>query len=153
MNALELKIPPLVVTLVLAIAMWLLSRAMPFAAAGGALSVAMAIALALIGGGIGLAGILAFRRSRTTANPVRPQNASALVTAGVYRITRNPMYLGILLALAGWALFLFNPWSIIGPVLFVAYITRFQIVPEERALLSLFGERYVAYRARVRRWL
>ena len=73
--------------------------------------------------------------------------------SSVYRYTRNPMYVGLLLLLVGWAAFLCAPWALAGPLAFHAYIERFQIVPEERALLSMFGESYGGYKARVRRWL
>lgn len=153
MNALELKIPPPLVALVLGVAMWALWRVTPAVAAGGPLSTAGAVAIALVGGAFSLAGAIAFRLAKTTVNPLKPESASSLVTGGVYRISRNPMYVGLALALVGWAVFLVDPWSLFGPVAFVAYITRFQIKPEERALLSLFGEQYANYMAGVRRWL
>jgi protein-S-isoprenylcysteine O-methyltransferase Ste14 len=86
-------------------------------------------------------------------NPLKPQTASALVASGIYRYTRNPMYLGMLVVVVGWAVFLANVLSALAIVLFPAYITRFQIKPEERVLLSLFGEQYVHYSHQVRRWL
>ena len=84
---------------------------------------------------------------------MKPQAASSLVVAGVYKITRNPMYLGLSLVLVGWAVFLWSAWALLGPVVFVAYISRFQIAPEERVLASLFGSEYSAYKTKVRRWL
>ena len=115
-------------------------------------SLAFAV-IALVGGGVALAGDLEFKRARTTVNPFKPQNASALVTSGVFRFTRNPMYLGLLLVVVGWCFFLCSAIALLGPVAFVAYISRFQIRPEERALLSKFGPSYSDYLARVRRWL
>jgi len=109
--------------------------------------------IALAGGAMGLAGNFAFRRARTTPNPFKPQNASSLVTTGVYRFTRNPMYLALLLVLLGWATFLCSAFALLGPVAFVPYIARFQIAPEERVLLAKFGAAYSEYLARVRRWL
>jgi protein-S-isoprenylcysteine O-methyltransferase Ste14 len=103
--------------------------------------------------GFDLAGLLAFRKARTTVNPLRPSKASAMVTGGVYRFTRNPMYVGLLLLLLAWALHLSAWWPFAGLPLFVLYIGRFQIAPEERALRILFGTRYDDYAARVRRWL
>jgi protein-S-isoprenylcysteine O-methyltransferase Ste14 len=110
-------------------------------------------ALALAGGVISLSGVIAFRRAKTTVNPLKPQNASSLVTTGVYGFTRNPMYVGLLFVLLGWAAFLFSPWALVGPLAFVLYIGRFQIAPEERALVALFGPAFITYAARVRRWL
>ena len=80
-------------------------------------------------------------------------SSTSLVTSGVYRITRNPMYVGMTLFLSAWAIYLSALLPIFGPLVFVGYITRFQIQPEERALKTHFGEAYVDYAARVRRWL
>ncbi|MEB0160908.1 isoprenylcysteine carboxylmethyltransferase family protein, partial [Pseudomonas sp. AH2 (2023)] len=91
-------------------------------------------------------------RSRTTVNPLRPDKAAALVSGGVYRVTRNPMYVGMMLLLVAWAVYLDSAWVLAGPVAFVAYITRFQIAPEERVLRAKFAD-FDAYAARVRRWL
>ena len=100
-----------------------------------------------------LLGILAFRASRTTINPLKPERASALVTGGVYRVTRNPMYVGMTLLLLAWACYLAAVLPFVGPVLLVLYLTRFQIQPEERVLQGIFGAAYASYAARVRRWL
>ena len=113
----------------------------------------LAGALALVGVGLDLTGVAAFVRARTTVNPLRPARASTLVIAGAYRFTRNPMYLGMALLLAGWAVLLGSWVSVMAPVVFVAFITRFQIVPEERAMAERFGLDYRAYCQRVRRWL
>jgi len=134
------------------LAMWGISRLAPL---GGEPSgrIAVAVALAALGTTFSVSGALAFRRAKTTKNPMKPQAASSLVTAGVYKITRNPMYLGLALLLLGWAAFLWSAWALLGPVIFVGYISRFQIAPEERVLASLFGSEYSAYKANVRRWL
>jgi len=105
------------------------------------------------GAAFDLSGLLAFRASRTTINPLQPQRASALVVGGVYRFTRNPMYVGMALFLLAWAVYLSAVLPFLGPLLFALYITRFQIQPEERVLKALFGAGYLAYAARVRRWL
>ena len=99
------------------------------------------------------AAMLRFRAARTTINPMDPGKASQLVTGGVYRLSRNPMYLGLTLLLIGWALWLgsASPWVV--PPLFALVITVVQIVPEEQALGRLFGEPYAEYRRRVARWL
>ena len=112
-----------------------------------------AVVLVCIGQSIGIAGIVAFRRAKTTVNPIKARLASALVIRGVYRYTRNPMYLGLLLTLLAWAVFLANPIAVLWVVVYVLYITRFQIIPEERVLTSLFGAEYEAYKGRVRRWV
>lgn len=109
--------------------------------------------LALCGLGCDLAGLWAFRRHRTTVNPLRPGKASAVVQDGIYRFTRNPMYVGMALLLTAWVTGLGAPLGLLALALFVAFITRFQIQPEERALQAKFGADYAAYCARVRRWL
>jgi len=153
MRWLESKIPPPVVAIVIGLAMWGAAPwgpALPVEAGWrrGLSAVLLAVAVAF-----DLAGLLAFRAMRTTVNPLAPTRATALVTGGVYRVTRNPMYVGLCVLLLAWAMYLgaLAPW--LGPPLFVAYITRFQIQPEERALRRLFGGRYAQYTARVRRWL
>lgn len=153
MRALELKIPPPVVALVLAAAMWFAARRsssldLPLWLRLGAFAV-----IGLAGGATALAGNLEFKRARTTINPLKPQNATTLVTSGIYRFTRNPMYVGLVLVLLGWAVYLSSAWALLGPVAFALYIGRFQITPEERVLSAKFGAAYVEYAARVRRWL
>ena len=152
-NALELRIPPPAVALLTAGAMWGIAALTPMLAVPAVARVAVAIALALAGAGITVAGVRAIRRAETTANPMKPETATALVSGGIYTVTRNPMYLGLLALLIAWWVYLSSAWALLGPLVFVVYMTRFQILPEERALGSLFGAEYAAYRARVRRWL
>ena len=153
MKSLETRIPPPAIAAVVAIAMWAISRIAPLIQVSAPLRTALSIAIALVGMGFALTAILSFRRARTTVNPTKPQATSSLVISGVYRVTRNPMYLGLLFVLVAWAVALSSPWALLGPAAFVLYIRRFQIVPEERALAALFGSEYSAYRSRVRRWL
>jgi protein-S-isoprenylcysteine O-methyltransferase Ste14 len=98
-------------------------------------------------------GGIAFRRARTTTNPLKPEAASSLVIAGVYRYTRNPMYVGVACVLVGWAVYRGSLPAFVVPVLFVLFITRFQIIPEERVLSAKFGPKFAEYQAKVRRWL
>jgi len=100
-----------------------------------------------------IAALIAFARARTTINPVEPEQAKTLVTTGLYQISRNPMYLAMALILLGGALRVGNIGAFIAPTLFVWAITMFQIKPEERALQSIFGEDFKAYRQQTRRWL
>jgi protein-S-isoprenylcysteine O-methyltransferase Ste14 len=153
MSALELRIPPPVVALVLALLMWLTSDVAGLVQVSYGARVLCAVALVCIGQSISMAGIVAFRRAKTTVNPIKASSASSLVTRGVYRFTRNPMYLGLLLTLVAWAAFLGSPFAVLWVAVYVTYITRFQITPEERVLSALFGGDYVAYQERVRRWL
>lgn len=147
------RIPPPIVMLLAAALMWVLHRWMPLShwiappwnrlgGLAGAVGVAFAVA-----------AFARFRRARTTVNPMDPSKASRLVTDGVFCVSRNPMYLGLLLLLIGWAVWLGSagPWLI--PPLFVIVITAVQIIPEEQALGQLFGEEYVWYRRSVARWI
>ena len=152
MRLLEHRIPPPLVGLITAVLMWWTTGMGGGLWPGGPKGFAVALLL-VAGAGFDLAGLLSFRASRTTVNPMRPERASTLVTEGVYRFTRNPMYVGIACLLTAWALVLPSWLALLGPMAFVAYLTRFQILPEERALLGLFGEDYRAYMRRVRRWL
>jgi protein-S-isoprenylcysteine O-methyltransferase Ste14 len=153
MKSLELKIPPPAIALLAACAMWLVSRSAPLPGVPDDIAILAAGTLALAGVAIALAGVITFRQASTTVHPGKPQETSALVTSGVYRMSRNPMYLGLLLVLLGLAVLLSSAWSLAGPVAFVLYISRFQILPEERVLLAKFGEAYAGYKSRVRRWL
>jgi len=152
MSFLELLIPPPLVALLAGAAMWGGTMVAPLAS-GPRFRIPLAIAIAVAGLAVSTSGRLAFRNAKTTANPLKPQAATSLVVTGIYKVTRNPMYVGLALVLVGWAVFLWSAWAVLGPVAFVAYIARFQIAPEERALTVLFGEEYSAYRSRVRPWL
>ena len=153
MSSLEAKVPPPALAAAIAAAMWGISKLAPVLQIPSDLRLAAAAAVALIGIAFSAAGLLAFRRAQTTVNPTTPEKATSLVNSGVYRITRNPMYVGLSGILVAWAVFLSSAWALIGPLTFVLYIGRFQIAPEERALAKLFGSEYSAYQAKVRRWL
>lgn len=153
MNALELKVPPLLLALVLAVAMWLSVTRLPSLAMILPWRQGLAIAVAGVGLLFVLAGGYAFRKVETTVNPTKPAAASSVVVTGVYRISRNPMYVGALLALTGWAVFLSHPLPFLFLPVFVAYMNRFQISPEERALSAKFGAEYETYKHAVRRWI
>ena len=153
MRALELKIPPPLLALVIAAAMWGISLATSRFEIAPAFRYATVILIALAGFGFAIAGVRAIRRARTTISPIKPEAATSLVTSGVYRFTRNPMYLGLCLVLLAWAVFLSSAWAVLGPVAFVLYISQFQIAPEERVLSKLFGQAFAEYQSKVRRWL
>lgn len=153
MQVFELKVPPVALVVVFAVVMWAVSAV--FSAAAFRLPGAsiIALALAFIGGGIAVAGVIAFGRHNTTVNPMKPQTTATIVTAGIYCVTRNPMYLGIAFLLLGWAIYLANLAALLLVPAFIAYMTRFQIKPEERALLEKFGSNFADYMAAVRRWI
>ena len=150
---LELKVPPLGVLAISAVAIVAVSRLLPAANFAFAGCRPIAVLLGVLGLLIAFAGVARFRRARTTVNPLSPGKATSIVKDGIYSRTRNPMYLGMMLCLLGLA-----TWSVsiagYGLVLaYCAYITIFQIQPEERALGSVFGEEYAAYIRDVRRWV
>jgi protein-S-isoprenylcysteine O-methyltransferase Ste14 len=153
LQVLELKIPPLGVVLVTAALMWLVSWAVPRLEFVLPAREVIALSFAALGGVVILSGIASFRRAGTTFNPLKPEATSSLVVSGVYAFTRNPMYLGFLFVLVGWAVFLSTALAFLLLPLFVLYMNRFQIQPEEKALISRFGQEFVSYKSRVRRWL
>lgn len=152
---LELKIPPLAVLAVMALVMWASSLLFPALAIPMHATVRLGAApgIALCGVLVSLAGVLAFRKAETTVNPLTPQSVSSFVAGGIYRYSRNPMYLGFLLALTGLALFIGNVLGAVFPVLFVRYMNRFQIAPEEDFLVARFGGAYRTYCKSVPRWI
>lgn len=153
MARLELKIPPPVVAAVAALLMWGLSRWVTAVAIGEGVRRTLTGGLLLSAFLFAGSALLQFGRARTTVLPEKPEKTSALVTGGIYRLSRNPMYVGVTLALLAWAVWLRAPVALLGPVAFVLYVTRFQIVPEERVLAAKFGQRYGEYCRRVRRWV
>ena len=126
MHRLELKIPPPVVVVLLALGMYVGDRVLPGTGSTLPWHTALAICAAVAGITVNIAGILAFRRHRTTVNPLQPHRASKLVRDGIFRWTRNPMYLGMVLILISWAFQLASFVAFIGPVLLFAWLTRFQ---------------------------
>lgn len=148
---LDNRLPPPVIALIFATA--------SFIVCGGLLTAfspprLVAICLLVLAGyGFCFGGWLAFRRANTSVNPLNPSVASSLVSSGVYRYSRNPMYVGFSLWLAAWALSLNSSWALLSIPLYMAYLQRFQIRPEERALQQLFGSAFSDYCAKTRRWL
>lgn len=133
--------------------MWLVAQlapsvALPLTARLVVIAVLMVIALVFL-----LSGVRAFRKAETTINPRAPGDASELVTVGAYRYSRNPMYVGLLLVLVAWGVWLSNLFALAGAAGFIWYMNRFQIGPEEKALEALFGDAYRDYKTQVRRWL
>ncbi len=153
MRVLSLRVPPVAVMLVTAVAMWAGSRTVPEFAFRIPAQNFIAIAFAVAGAATSILGVMSFVRARTTVNPLTPDASSSLVTSGVYAISRNPMYLGFLFLLLAWGFHLASVPGILLVPLFVVYMNRFQIAPEEGALRSRFGPEFEAYSNRVGRWL
>jgi protein-S-isoprenylcysteine O-methyltransferase Ste14 len=107
----------------------------------------------LFGLGIFSAAVQSFKKHKTTINPLSPDKASSLVNSGIFSYSRNPMYLGMLLILLSVS-FKFNiSGGLFISFLFKIYITRFQIMPEEKAMAKLFGEEFITYKNQTRRWI
>ena len=153
MTVFELKLPPALITVIFALLMWLVARLTTNIPMSTDLRVTAVLVLTAAGAFFGLAGVLSFRKARTTVNPLSPHTCSSLVVSGVFSISRNPMYLALFLVLLGWGLYLANLYSLVLAIGFVAYMNRFQIRPEERALEAAFGQAFLDYRRQVRRWL
>ena len=147
------RIPPPILMILAALLMWALDHWMPLAQWIGQPWNRLGGLVAAAGIAIDVAAFVRFRKAGTTPNPLDPSKASHLVTEGIFRVSRNPMYLGLLLLLIGWAVWLgsASPWLV--PPLFVVVITVVQIIPEERALSRDFGEQYALYRRSVARWI
>lgn len=147
------RVPPLVVASIAATAMWGVDRWLPSWRFALPARQAVTLVLLLAAAALGIAGLRAFRNARTTSNPLHPQRASSLVTGGIYRHTRNPMYVAVAVALLAWAAWLAHALAPLGVAAFVAWIDRRQIPSEERALRALFGAEFERYCREVRRWL
>jgi len=153
MNSLELKIPPVVTSLIFALFMWLAFWQVPQGAIQLPYVVLLITTCCAIGIVFALSGVLSFRKAKTTVNPTKPNASSSIVRSGVYRISRNPMYVGFLFLLIGWSVALANIVAFVFLPLYILYMNRFQIIPEERILASKFGNEYMNYKQSVRRWL
>src|SRR5687768_11162243 len=140
MRALDLKIPPLVLVLLTGALMWLSSWIAPTFGFVISMRNFIAAALALLGATTSILGVISFRRAGTTVNPLTPTASSSLVRSGIYTFSRNPMYLGFVIVLLGWGIYLSNALPLLFIPLFVFYMNRFQIKPEEDALRSRFGQ-------------
>ena len=150
---LHLKIPPAVVTLIIAIAMWWIDKFLVFIWAEFGQTIWISFLFLTVGGVFGTTGLIEFYKNSTSIDPHKPQKASKLVTGGIYSISRNPMYVGLLFILMGYGFYLGNVLTFLLLPLFVSYMNSYQVKPEERAMEEKFGEEYVRYKKEVRRWL
>lgn len=156
MATLELKIPPVIILFLAIVGIYLSPIILPFVPVHYALPElreTLAWLILVVGVVIAATGVLTFKMAKTTTNPISIENASSLVTHGIYRFTRNPMYLGMLMIL----LFFILRTGYIGGLLFalgfICYITKFQIKPEERMLTKIFGKQHTEYMNSTRAWL
>ncbi|PHI31493.1 methyltransferase family protein [Budvicia aquatica] len=152
-SRLERLIPPVIVFAFSILLIWLLNFLFPMAYTETAITRLVCALSFLAAGVIGVLSLMAFFKAGTTVNPVKVNTATTLVDTGLYAYSRNPMYLALALLLISFSAYLVNPLGILGVAFFVCFITLFQIIPEERALMDIFGERYQRYCQRVRRWI
>ncbi len=153
MSGLELKVAPDVVWLLVAASMWLSSALTRGIAVPAAVRIVLAGSFFAAGIALIVAARVELDRAHTTWHPSEPGRTTSLVTAGAFRCSRNPTYLGMWLVLVGWAVVLANLLALAVTFAFMLYLTRFQIVPEERVLSALLGDQYRQYASQVRRWL
>ena len=153
MNALALKVPPVAQVIITAAAMYGVSKMVPALTFSLNGSTALAVGLGVIGMSLGVMGVTQFRKAQTTPNPQALEKVSSLVTSGIYGYSRNPMYLGLVLILLGWAFYLSHFLAFVLLPVFILYMTRFQIQPEEQMMARKFGKTYQAYLNKVRRWI
>ena len=149
----KLRVPPVVQVLLSGALGWGLAALFPTPQIGGSWRLFVAAFVSGIGAILLTLAVSAFVRAKTTVNPLDPGSAEKLVTFGLFRFSRNPMYLGMLLVLTGWVIWL-GAWSaILAPALFIWIMTVLQIKPEERYLQLKFGDQFTLYRTRTRRWI
>jgi len=153
MPALENKIPPPLVMILFGLMMWIVALITPSFDVNQLTRIGLSVSTLFLGVFFCLSGLVSFKIAKTTVNPLNPELASALVSSGIYRVSRNPMYLGFACLLVAWTVYLASPLAILGVFGFVVFMNRYQIAPEERALASLFGGEFTEYVARVRPWL
>ncbi len=147
------KVPPPIYLILTGALMWVLAKSpyslpflIPYAAPLSGLII-------LLGAGVAVVAVFQFQQAQTTVDPLRPAKASTLVSTGIFRFSRNPMYLGMLLILVGFSIKLASVLALLALPLFVAVITLLQIKPEEAVLTEIFGEAYLNYCRQVRRWI
>jgi protein-S-isoprenylcysteine O-methyltransferase Ste14 len=150
---LETKVPAPVVAAIAGALMLLYARSTQIVMDPTVVHMYVGVGLSQVSAVLALAAAGAMWHARTSVNPLDPSRATRLVTGGVFRLSRNPMYLGLLLLLVAYAVRLDALPVWLGPVFFIVYVTRFQIAPEERVLSQKFGEAYLQYKARTRRWI
>jgi len=153
MKKLQNKIPPPVITLTFGLLMWAAHELFPILQFEFQALFYFGIGLIVIGLTFDIISFIGFRKNKTTVNPISPEKATSLVIDGFYRFTRNPMYLGMLLVLAGTGLIFATLSPFVLLPFFVLTMNFLQIKPEEKALEKIFSEQYIEYKKRVRRWL
>ena len=146
-----LKIPPPLIVLTLIISIYFSSKKIdliniPF-------KIQISFFILSIGILIFLYPVLQFIKSKTTVDPIKFKKVNKLVTSGIFKYSRNPMYLGMLMVVLSTSIFYLNIYSILTPFLFIFWINKFQIKREEAFLTEKFGKEYLSYKNKTRKWL
>lgn len=149
----DLKIIPVVQVLIAVLLMKISSLLWPELTLSWPFHKLIAQILLILSIVVGISAIVNFRTHKTTVNPTKPETSSTIVSSGIYAFSRNPMYLAMLIALLSLAYYLQHLASLPVILIFIGYMTRFQIIPEEKALTKSFGQEYIDYLSKVRRWL
>lgn len=150
---LKLRVPPLLLTIIIIFIMCGLSFLLPRISLWSTISYVLAIVSFCVGMYFCIKGVVEFRRHKTTVDPRFPEHVSSLVRSGIYSISRNPMYFGFLLFIASTVFALRSPALIVFVPIFILYMNEFQIKPEESVMQNMFGDQFVEYKLKVRRWL
>jgi len=113
----------------------------------------VSVLILIIGIVVIISPVFDFIKSKTTVNPIKFQNVNRLVTTGIYRYSRNPMYLGMILIIISTTVYYLNFLSVFSPLIFYIWINKFQISREEIFLEGKFGNEYLKYKSKTRRWI
>lgn len=149
-----LRIPPVLILACFGVLAWLSSILIPSFGLGLGVTAKVVGTVCLVSGtAVLIMALSSFKRASTTVDPINPENAAVLVTAGIYQFTRNPMYLAFALQLTGLAIYSNNILALMMPALFVFTLNKLQILPEEQVLRQKFGDQYERYCRRTGRWL
>ena len=147
---LETKIPPPIVAIISGVIISASSTIInPFEFYGAKL---IAMLFLILSFSLIVISIRKFNHSETSINPMTPKAATKLLSTGVYAVSRNPMYLGLVGILCGISIILGSWFSFLVIPIFVFYINKYQIIPEERAMKALFKDEYLSYCDEVKRW-
>jgi protein-S-isoprenylcysteine O-methyltransferase Ste14 len=150
---LELKVIPVVQVIIALLLMTVFSKLWPELILNWLAHKQIAILLFSLAIVVGISAIISFKRHKTTVNPTKPEASTSVVSSGVYSLSRNPMYLAMLISLISLGYYLQQITALPIILIFIAYMTRFQIIPEEKMLTKIFSQQYLDYQSRVRRWL
>lgn len=153
MRALENRIPPALIMAAVGVLMYFVSPILPDIRIERSISLFIGVLITLIGVVFGLFGVYEFVKNNTTVDPTNPEKTSSLVTSGVLKISRNPMYVAMAFFLFGFSFLLSSLLTVFLVSVFFVYMNRFQIEPEERIMSQKFGDEFLRYKENVRRWL